>query len=144
MSDFVSRRRCRRIVLVEDDDNLALVLRYNLEAWGYAVDRMSDGLTVLGHLLVDPPDAVVLDWTLPGLSGIEILRRMRTCSGLKSVPVLMLTARCLPEDRQRATETGANAFLAKPFSLVEIIATVHRLTGPAAAEQPIAFEGAMS
>lgn len=144
MNDFVSRRRRRRILLVEDDANLALVLRYNLEARGYVVDWMSEGLAVLGHLRVNPTDVVVLDWTLPGLSGIEILRRMRGCNSLQSVPVLMLTARCLPEERQRAMETGANTFLAKPFSLLELIAVVNGLTGPATSEQPSALEGAMS
>lgn len=141
MGDFVSKQRRCRVVLVEDDGNLALLLRYNLDVRGYEVTCISDGSEVLAHICAEPPDAVVLDWGLPGLSGIEILRRMRTCKVLRSVPVLMLTARCLPEDRQRAMDTGASAFLAKPFSIPEVICAVQRMTR-SATEMPAEPEGA--
>ncbi len=143
MSDLVPDQRRCRIVLVEDDGNLALLLRYNLEARGYEVDWVSDGSAVLSHICSDPPDAVVLDWGLPGLSGIEVLRRMRACNVLRSVPVLMLTARCLPEDRQRALTTGATAFLAKPFSIPEVLAALKRMSRPAIKHQ-VELEGASS
>lgn len=128
MNDNVSAQHSCRIVIVEDDGNLALMLRYNLESRGYATLCITDGSTVLDVLREEPPDAVVLDWGLPGLAGIEILRRMRKCARLRSVPVLMLTARCLPEDKARAIKEGADAFLAKPFSIADVVDAVERLT----------------
>ncbi len=142
MEDLAPKQRRCRIVLVEDDGNLALLLRYNFEARGYAVCWVSDGTLALDEMRIDPPDAVVLDWGLPGLAGIEILRRMRECTVLCSVPVVMLTARCLPEDRQRALETGANAFLVKPFSIHEVIDVVQRIGGFRTTTRHLEFVGA--
>lgn len=116
-----------RVAVVEDDVNLALLLRYNLQTRGHAVTCITDGAAAWVGLIADPPDAVILDWGLPSVAGIEILRRMRASECLRDVPVLMLTARCLPEDRSRAFATGANAFLAKPFSVSQVVETLGRL-----------------
>lgn len=136
--------RSFRITIFEDDINVALLLRYNLEARGYEVRCFSEGFRAIDQLRSDLPDAVILDWGLPGLSGIEVLRRMRACTSLWPVPVLMLTARCLPEDRQRAMDTGADAFLAKPFSVPEVIETLQRLIGMVTAQGPARLDEVLS
>jgi two-component system phosphate regulon response regulator PhoB len=117
-------RNDHSVVIIEDDAILAPLMRYNLEACGYTVRLIPDGSSALGLLRQDPPDTVVLDWGLPGVAGIEVLRLMRLCPILRAVPVLMLTARSLPEDRSRAMRTGANAFMAKPFSMTELVGMV--------------------
>ncbi len=142
MDGMTPLKQGHRIAIVEDDINLALLLRYNLEARGHAVVWFADGATAWVGLSVEPPDALILDWGLPSLAGIEILRRMRTCEILRTVPVLMLTARCHLEDRRRAFETGANAFLAKPFSVREVIECLHRMIAPPATCRAMAITGA--
>jgi len=117
-----------RVTLVEDDEALAGMLRYNMEAAGFAVELIACGLSALARLKDHPPDVLILDWMLPGLSGIEILRRLRASTGTASLPVLMLTGRVEPEDRARALATGATAFVAKPFSVQEIMASVSALS----------------
>lgn len=141
MGHVAPGQRDGRIVLVEDDRDLALLLRYNFEARGYSVRWIANGSSALGEMRVDAPDAAVLDWGLPGLAGIEVLRRMRECHVLSPVPVLMLTARCLSEDRRRALETGANAFLAKPFSIHEVIDVVQRLAGAPSMRRRVELPG---
>lgn len=116
-----------RIALIEDDETLALVLRYNLEAAGYSVDWCAHGTQALRQVLSDPPDLVVLDWLMPGLSGIEILRRIRLEAHTRTLPVLMLTARTDREDRMRAAELGVDAYIGKPFAIGEVMSRMHHL-----------------
>lgn len=116
----------RRVVLVEDDEELAMLLRYNLEAAGFAVETSTDGIAALRLLVERPPELVVLDWGIPGLSGIEILRRLKLGEHA-SVPILMLTARTDIQDKRRAISLGADAFIGKPFTLRELMAAVERL-----------------
>lgn len=113
-----------RVTLVEDDHNLALMLRYNLEAAGITVDWFVHGGEALAHVLDVPPDIIVLDWMLPGLSGIEILRKLRLNPSTKHLPVVMLTGRAEPEDRRRAMALGADIFLVKPFSVGELMSSL--------------------
>ncbi len=143
MDSSAPQQQGYRIVVVEDDNNLALLLRYNLEARAHDVRWFADGTAAWIGLCVEPPDAVILDWGLPGLAGIEILRRMRMCESLRAVPVLMLTGRCHPEDRQRALQTGANAFLAKPFSIREVIDALHQMTARSESEHLSELAGAL-
>jgi two-component system, OmpR family, phosphate regulon response regulator PhoB len=116
-----------RVAIIEDDDELTLLLRYNLEAVGFRIECSADGGAALLRLLQSPPDIVVLDWGLPGLSGIELLRQMRRLACFDGLPVLMLTARTAPEDRRYALMLGADAYMTKPFAIHELIGTLGRL-----------------
>ena len=96
------------VLLVEDEPAQREVLAYNLEAEGFAVSTADNGDEAL--ILVDEaqPDVVILDWMLPGVSGIEICRRLKSKTGTRSIPVIMLTARTEEADRVRGLETGAD------------------------------------
>src|SRR5215211_8605450 len=116
-----------RILVVEDEEPLSLLLRYNLEAEGYAVDvakRGDEGDVMLREFV---PDLVVLDWMLPGLSGIELCRRIRARAETEKLPVIMLTARGEEGDRVRGLATGADDYITKPFSVPELLARVRAL-----------------
>ena len=119
-----------RVLVVEDDENLALLMRYNFERCGYAVDTIDCGGAADAFLTSSRPDLVILDWMLPALSGIEVLRRLRSRGGLGYVPVIMLTARSEREARLRAVGSGVDAFLSKPFSLRELLEQAERLLRP--------------
>lgn len=136
---LVDRRR-PRVALIEDDESLALLLSYNLEAAGWSVECMLNGATALDRLIENPPDIIILDWNLPGLAGIEILRHVRRDSRTKTLPVLMLTGKTEVQCRDRAMALGANAFLTKPFVVQDVMSCLHRLLqrAPVAAEPELA------
>ena len=113
-----------RIMIVEDEEALALLLRYNLEAEGYKVETVSRGDEANIRLREQIPDLVVLDWTLPGLAGIELCRRIRARQETAALPVIMLTARAEESDRIRGLATGADDYIVKPFSVPELVARV--------------------
>jgi DNA-binding response OmpR family regulator len=112
------------ILLVEDEQELARVIARELEAAGYRVVYAADGLKALDLHARHQPDLVILDWMLPGMDGLEVLRRLRQTS---AVPVLMLTARSEEMDRVIGLEVGADDYLTKPFSVRELIARVRAL-----------------
>ncbi len=114
----------RVILLVEDALDLAQVIVRELEASGYRVSHVPDGLSALQMLAGQPPDLVILDWMLPGINGLEVLRRLRQ---VWAVPVLMLTARSEEADRVLGLEVGADDYLTKPFSMRELMARVRAL-----------------
>jgi two-component system phosphate regulon response regulator PhoB len=114
-----------RILIVEDEEPLTLLLRYNLEAAGYTVDAAARGDEAELKLSESMPDLVVLDWMLPGVSGIEICRRLRARSS--KLPILMLTARGEESERIRGLTTGADDYVVKPFSVPELLARVGAL-----------------
>jgi two-component system phosphate regulon response regulator PhoB len=124
-----------RILIVEDEEPLALLLRYNLEAEGYEVETIARGDDADVRLREAPPDLVVLDWMLPGLSGIELCRRLRARPETKSLPIIMLTARGEESERVRGLATGADDYIVKPFSVPELIARVRALLRRAAPER---------
>jgi DNA-binding response OmpR family regulator len=113
-----------KILLIEDTPDLAHVIRRELEAAGYQIVHASDGLSALRLHEKEQPDLLILDWMLPQLDGLEVLRRIRRMS---AVPVLMLTARGEETDRVVGLEVGADDYLTKPFSMRELIARVHAL-----------------
>lgn len=115
-----------RIMVVEDDLHIALLLQYNLEAAGYVVDHVDNGDDVEGRIAACVPDLVLLDWRLPGISGIELCRRIRRHASADRLPIVMLTARTDKADRDYATRVGANDFLTKPFQVSEVLATAGR------------------
>ena len=132
----------RRVLVVEDDENLALLMRYNFECSGYAVETIDCGCAADVYLTGSRPDLVILDWMLPALSGIEVLRRLRSRGGIGYVPVIMLTARSEREARLRAVASGVDAFLSKPFSLRELLEQAERLL--LLGRQDAAYAGAAS
>ena len=113
-----------RIGLVEDEDALAELLRYNLESEGYKVDAYSRGDEAETGLRDTVPDLILLDWMLPGVSGIELCRRLRAWPETRKVPVIMLTARGEESERVRGLETGADDYVVKPFSTPELMARI--------------------
>ena len=113
-----------RILVVEDEQAQAEVLRYNLEDAGHLVDVVQDGDAALAELRAAPPDLVVLDWMLPGLSGIEVCRQIKAGKDTRSIPVLMVTARGEESDRIRGLDTGADDYIVKPYSPAEMVARV--------------------
>lgn len=127
-----------RILIVEDEPALVAVLRYNLESADFIVDEARDGETALAKVAETPPDLVLLDWMLPELSGLEICRRLRRDKKTKNIPIIMLTARGEERDRVRGLETGADDYIAKPFSPSELLARIRavlRRIRPALADQ---------
>jgi two-component system phosphate regulon response regulator PhoB len=124
-----------RILIVEDEEPLALLLRYNLEAEGYEVETIARGDEADTRLRETPPDLVVLDWMLPGLSGIELCRRLRVRPESKALPIIMLTARGEESERVRGHATGADDYIVKPFSVPELIARVRALLRRASPER---------
>ncbi|MDB5506091.1 MAG: SphR [Devosia sp.] len=115
------------ILIVEDEADLALLLRYNLEAEGFVVQSAEDGEEATERLRETTPDLILLDWMLPGLSGIELCRRWRAREETARVPIIMLTARGEEEERVRGLATGADDYMVKPFSLPELVARVNAL-----------------
>ncbi len=137
------------ILVVEDEQHLATGIKYNLDAEGYRVTTVGDGPSALELIEQDPDgvDLVVLDLMLPGMSGYAVCEALRATG--KELPVLILSARTLTEDRTRGFDVGANQYLTKPFDLDEFLSRVknllalhrrrvERTTG--AASEPVSFE----
>ncbi|KAA5601884.1 phosphate regulon transcriptional regulator PhoB [Blastochloris sulfoviridis] len=116
-----------KILIVEDEEPLTLLLRYNLEVEGYEVDAVARGDEAETLLRERLPDLVLLDWMLPGLSGIELCRRLRARPETQRLPVIMLTARGEESERVRGLATGADDYITKPFSVPELIARIRAL-----------------
>src|SRR6185312_107807 len=115
------------ILIVEDEEALTLLLRYNLESEGYQVETVARGDEADAKLKEKTPDLVILDWMLPGLSGIEICRRLRARQETRGLPIIMLTARGEESERIRGLGTGADDYIVKPFSVPELLARVRAL-----------------
>jgi two-component system phosphate regulon response regulator PhoB len=115
------------ILIVEDEEALTLLLRYNLEAEGYEVETVARGDDADVRLKERMPDMVILDWMLPGISGIELCRRLRTRPETRQLPIIMLTARGEESERVRGLSTGADDYIVKPFSVPELSARVRAL-----------------
>ena len=132
-----------RVLVVEDDENISELIRYNLESNGYVVEQEFDGEDAMFAATENIPDIILLDWMLPSISGIEICRRLRRHANTKNIPIIMLTARTEEADRVRGLDTGADDYLTKPFSPKELIArikAVMRRIRPALAAEELVFE----
>jgi two-component system phosphate regulon response regulator PhoB len=132
-----------KVLLVEDEPAQREVLSYNLQSEGFDVVAAADGDEAM--LLVDEeaPDIIVLDWMLPGISGIEICRRLKSKSQTRGIPVIMLSARAEEVDRVRGLETGADDYVVKPYSVLELMARVRnqlRRVRPATVGLRLEFE----
>lgn len=130
------------ILVVEDEEAIATLLKYNLEREGFRVALAKDGEEALIALKEHKPDVVVLDWMLPQLSGIEVCRQMRRNADTKNIPVIMLSARGEEDDRIRGLDCGADDYVVKPFSPSELIARIRavlRRIRPALSEKVVTF-----
>jgi two-component system phosphate regulon response regulator PhoB len=126
------------VLVVEDEPAQREVLTYNFEAEGFRVTQAVNGEEALMLVGEAPPDVIVLDWMLPHVSGIEVCRRLKTRPETRGVPIIMLSARSEEVDRVRGLETGADDYMVKPYSVMELVARVRaqlRRTRPATVGQ---------
>jgi two-component system, OmpR family, phosphate regulon response regulator PhoB len=112
------------ILIVEDEEPLQVLLSYNLEAEGYRPRTATSGEEVSLLITEERPDLIILDWMLPGISGIEVCRLLRARPETRDIPIVMLTARCEETERVRGLATGADDYVVKPFSVPELMARV--------------------
>jgi two-component system phosphate regulon response regulator PhoB len=124
-----------KILVVEDEEPLALLLRYNLEAEGFLVTVARRGDEAELSVAESPPDLIILDWMLPGLSGLELCRRWRSNRTTRAIPILILTARGEEADRIRGLTTGADDYVVKPFSVPELMARIKAILRRASPER---------
>lgn len=120
-----------RVLLIEDEPHIAEAIRYILSRDGWQVDVQAEGRAGLASVLKAPPDLVILDLMLPGLSGMEILTALRGNPATAALPVMMLTAKGQGRDREAAERAGVSAFMTKPFANAEMVAAVRGLIGAA-------------
>ncbi|MES2907403.1 MAG: phosphate regulon transcriptional regulator PhoB [Pseudomonadota bacterium] len=113
-----------RILIVEDDEPLSVLLRYNLEVEGFETEVIMRGDDAEIRCKENLPDLVLLDWMLPGISGIELCRRLRARENTAELPIIMLTARGEEAERIRGLSLGADDYIVKPFSVPELMARV--------------------
>lgn len=117
----------KHILVVDDEEHLAIGIKYNLEAEGYRATAVGNGVDALARVNdeSDPIDLIVLDLMLPGMSGYEVCEKVRQAG--RFMPILMLSARTLSEDRTRGFDVGANQYLIKPFELGELLSRIKNL-----------------
>ncbi|MDB5717984.1 MAG: two component transcriptional regulator [Sphingomonas bacterium] len=133
-----------RLLLVEDDPALAELLIWHFRREEFTVEHTADGEEALLLAQEAPPDLVLLDWMIEGLSGLEVCRRLRRRADTANVPIIMLTARGEEEDRVRGLETGADDYVTKPFSPRELVARVGavlRRVRPALVGERLVYSG---
>ena len=124
-------RAAPRVLVADDDADILALLAAGLERRGYAVTTATDGSAALALTTAELPDALVLDWLMPGLEGAEVCRELRSQAATASIPVVLLTARAAEADRRRALDAGASAYVVKPFSIAELDRTLRDLIEPA-------------
>jgi DNA-binding response OmpR family regulator len=125
VSVTAAARQAKRIALIEDDDDLAYTVAYNLKKEGlYEVERFANGLAALDRLLERPPDLILLDLNLPDVDGLALCREIKKHEATRRVPVVMLTARVEERDKLLGFELGADDYVTKPFSIKELLARV--------------------
>lgn len=111
-----------KLLLIEDDDNLSRFLELELKTEGYDVAVAKDGLSGLMAARENTPDLILLDWMLPGMTGVEVCRRLRATGA--ELPVIMLTAKDEIQDRVQGLDAGADDYVVKPFSIEELLARI--------------------
>jgi two-component system, OmpR family, phosphate regulon response regulator PhoB len=127
MPDAISALTKPLVLVVEDEAALATMLRYNLEKQGFRVEEATDGQEALIRIAEAQPDLVLLDWMLPQMSGLEVCRQIRRRSATRDLPVIMVTARTDDQDAVRGLNTGADDYIAKPFSMDALLARIRAL-----------------
>jgi two-component system phosphate regulon response regulator PhoB len=132
-----------KIFIVEDEPSIVQLVKYNLEKQNFKVLVSNNGEEGLQEIKKTEPDLILLDWMLPDLSGIDICKALRKDTKFKNVPIIMLTARSQEEDKVLGLNVGADDYLPKPFSNLELIARVNALlrrSKPSVAEDVISFQ----
>lgn len=115
------------VLVVEDEAALVTLLRYNLEKQGFRVEEAVDGAEALRKIAEVGPDLVLLDWMLPTMSGLEVCRHIRRRPDLRTLPIIMVTARSEDHDAVRGLDTGADDYITKPFSMDALLARIRAL-----------------
>ena len=118
------RARRARVLVADDDDSLRRLIRLSVEIGDVIVEEAANGVAALAMARAHPPDVALLDWMMPGLSGLEVCRALRADPGLAGALIVIVTARVLPDDRDEALAAGADHFVAKPFSPVALLELV--------------------
>jgi len=116
-----------RILIADDEEHLGFMIKFKLEKSGYTVDWQVNGRDALQAVKNTPPALVILDVMMPGMTGFEVLEAIKTDAALKSIPVIMLTARGQEDDTVRGINLGAADYITKPFRPAELLARVKRL-----------------
>lgn len=133
------------ILVVESTPAIQELIALNLGMAGHRISRAADTESAMLMLEDGLPDMVLLDWNLPGQSGLSLVRRLRAQARTRSLPIMMVTARCGEPDKIMALEAGADDYMTKPFSPREMVARVHcllrRWSLPGAADRPVQLEG---
>jgi len=130
-----------RVLIVEDEAPLVTMLRYNLEREGFRVAAASDGEEALVTVAETKPDLILLDWMLPGMSGVDYARRVRNDPETRDIPIIILTARGEETDKVRGLDTGADDYITKPFSSRELLARIRAVMRRTAQDR---FQGTVS
>ena len=119
----------KKIVLAEDEPEIARLIEFKLKKEGYSVTWKENGEEALKAIKADKPDLVLLDVMMPVMGGYEVLRRLKEDENLKSIPVIMLTARAQEKDVVKGIDMGAEDYITKPFHPAELLARVKRILG---------------
>ncbi|MGB1540277.1 MAG: phosphate regulon transcriptional regulator PhoB [Rickettsiales bacterium] len=138
-----SKSKAVSVLVVEDEEAIMTLLKYNLEKEGFKVATAMDGEEALAQVKSSNPDIIVLDWMLPSMTGVEVCKSLRRNPNTKNIPIIMLSARGEEDDRIQGLDSGADDYLTKPFSPSELIArirAVFRRIRPAFSDETLSFE----
>ena len=113
-----------KILIIDDEIHIVELLKFNLEVSNYEVDFAYDGVEGFSKIKEFDPDIILLDWMLPGISGIQMLEKIRMDNSLKNKPVIMITAKNIENDKIEGLEMGADDYITKPFSIREVLARI--------------------
>jgi two-component system phosphate regulon response regulator PhoB len=144
MSSAAGKEQKTKVMIVEDEAAIVTLLRYNLEKEGFAVVATGNGDEAVNLAKEQRPDIIVLDWMLPGMTGVEICKNIRWQNEIKNTPIIMLSARGEEGDRIRGLDSGADDYMVKPFSPPELISrirAVFRRIRPSLTEKTMEFSG---
>jgi len=119
-----------RILIAEDDESLRALIRLTIEVGDVEIREVADGDAALADAQHSRPDIVLLDWSMPGRSGLEVCRELRADARTSDATIVMITARAQESDRRAGLEAGADRYLTKPFSPLELLDTLRDVLGP--------------
>jgi two-component system phosphate regulon response regulator PhoB len=131
------------ILVVDDEESVSTIIRYNLQKEGYQVHSVCDGEEAMELALNHKPDLILLDWMLPTVSGVDLCKKLRETPDTANIPIIMLSAKSGEFDKITGLEKGADDYIVKPFSPAELIARIRailRRMRPAFSSKKIAFE----
>lgn len=120
----------KKVLVVDDEQDIVAALRITLELAGYEVITAANGREALKHVVFDKPDLVVMDVMMPGIDGLEALRRIKENEETAAIPVIILTAKDATPDMAKAWDTGADFYQTKPYSTPELVNLIHHILAP--------------